>query len=171
MDFGNTTQQRYEVINEFLAYAKKEMPGVVVSADVFGIICESPADTENIGQNLEYIGKDIDYISPMVYPSHYALGQVVNKVEFPKPDLDPYGVVYQTLLKCKDRISKVQGYKAGVRPYLQAFSAPWIGKGNYQKYGVEQIKQQIKAVQDAGYKEWILWDPNNKYPEEIFAKE
>lgn len=171
MDFGSSEKQKYEIINEFLSYAKKELPGVVLSADVFAIICESPEDREGIGQYLEYVGKEIDYISPMAYPSHYATGQVVNKVKFPKPDLDPYGVVYNTLLKAKDRISKVDGYNAKVRPYLQDFTATWIGKGNYQVYGHQQVREQIKAVYDAGYEEWILWDPNNTYSEEAFLKE
>jgi hypothetical protein len=110
MDFGTSTLSRYENIDEFIDYARKEMPGATLSADVFGIICESPADTENIGQNLEYVGKSLDYISPMAYPSHYAPGQIVNKITFPKPDLNPYGVVYNTLVKAKARISKVDGY-------------------------------------------------------------
>lgn len=172
MDFGNTGgKQKYEAIDEFLAYARKELPGVILSADVFGIICESPADTEGIGQNLEYVGKDVDYLSPMAYPSHYAVGQIVNKVKFVKPDLEPYGVVYNTLAKAKDRVSKVQGYKANMRPYLQDFTASWLGKGYYQSYGPDQVRQQIKAVYDAGYDEWILWDANNKYSESALQKE
>jgi hypothetical protein len=166
MDFGTTTQERYQVIDDFLAYARKEMPGAKLSADVFGIICESPADRENIGQNLEYVGKDIDYISPMAYPSHYAAGQIVNKVKFPAPDLDPYGVVYNTLVKAKARISKVEGYSAKIRPYLQDFTASWIRpKSNYQPYGPEQLRQQINAVYAAGCDEWIIWDANNHYSE------
>lgn len=172
MDFsGADGKEKYRAICEFLAYAKEQIPEVPISADVFGIVFESPADTEGIGQYLEEIGKDIDYISPMVYPSHYATGQIVNKVAFPKPDLDPYGVVYQTLLKGKNRISLVPGYKAGVRAYLQDFKASWLGKGNYQDYGAEQVRQQIKAVYDAGYEEWILWDASNTYHEEAFEPE
>jgi len=171
MDFGNPSQKKYEVINEFLAYARKELPGVILSADVFGIICESPEDTEDIGQYLELIGMDVDYISPMVYPSHYAVGQVVNNVRFAKPDFEPYGVVYNSLAKAKDRISKVEGYRAGVRPYLQDFTAKWLGKGYYQTYGPEQVRQQIKAVYDAGYEEWILWDAENTYSEAALLKE
>lgn len=171
MSFGKSELKKYEIINEFLAYARKELPGVVLSADVFGIICESPADTEDIGQYLELIGKDIDYISPMVYPSHYAVGQVVNKIEFVKPDLDPYGVVFNSLVKAKDRISKAEGYKVKVRPYLQDFTATWLGKDYYQSYGPEQVRQQIKAVYDAGYEEWILWDANNSYSEGALLKE
>ena len=165
MDFSAYPQPKYEAIDEFLEYARKELPGVVLSADVFGIICESPSDTEDIGQYLEKIGMNIDYISPMAYPSHYATGQIVNKVKFAKPDLQPYGVVFNTLTKAKDRIAQVSGYKANVRPYLQDFTAPWIGKGNYQTYGAEQVRQQIKAVYDAGYDQWILWDALNTYDE------
>lgn len=168
MVFKSSEQAKYELINEFLAYAKSELPGGIISADVFGIICESPEDTEDIGQYLELIGKDIDYISPMVYPSHYASGQQVNNVTFPKPDLDPYGVVYNSLLKAKNRIELVENYKADIRPYLQGFKASWLGSGNYQAYGPAQIKEQIKAVVDAGYTEWIIWDPNNKYQIEAF---
>ena len=172
MDFSGMDKEKYQAINEFLAYAKTQMPDVVLSADVFGIIFESPADTEGIGQYLEYVGKDIDYISPMVYPSHYAYGQIVNKVKFDTPDLDPYGVVYNTLVKGKDRIAKVDGYKAGVRPYLQDFTASWLRpKTMYQEYGAQQVKEQIKAVYDAGYEEWILWDAGNTYHEEAFLKE
>lgn len=165
IDWGGTNKQKYEAIDEFLAYAKKEMPGVTISADVFGIICESPADTENIGQYLEMVGKDVDYISPMAYPSHYAAGQIVNKVLFQKPDLDPYNVVYNTLTKAKNRIKGTSDYKADVRPYLQDFTASWLHKGNYQEYGAEQVRQQIKAVYDAGYDQWILWDAANTYSE------
>lgn len=171
MNFGATQQQKYEAIDEFLAYARKEMPDVILSADVFAIICESPADTEGIGQNLEYVGKDVDYVSPMAYPSHYAVGQIINKVKFLKPDMEPYGVVYNTLVKAKERIAAVPGYRANVRPYLQDFTATWLGKGYYQSYGTEQVKQQIKAVTDAGYDEWILWDPSNHYSEAALAKE
>lgn len=171
MVFSASDKKRYEVINEFLAYAKKELPGVILSADVFGIICESPGDTEAIGQYLELVGRDVDYLSPMVYPSHYAVGQIVNKVRFVKPDMDPYGVVYQSLAKAKNRIDKAEGFRSRIRPYLQDFTASWLGKGYYQTYGPEQVRQQIKAVYDAGYEEWILWDANNTYSEAALQKE
>lgn len=171
MNFGNSDKKKYEIINEFISYARKELPDVVLSADVFGIICESPADTEDIGQYLELVGMELDYISPMVYPSHYAVGQIVNKVKFAKPDFEPYGVVYNSLAKAKERISKVEGYRANVRPYLQDFTATWLGKGYYQTYGPEQFRQQIQAVYDAGYDEWIFWSAGNKYSEAALLKE
>ena len=172
MDFSKySPKQKYEAINEFLDFAKKELPEVKVSADVFGIICESPADTEGIGQNLDTVGKKIDFLSPMVYPSHYAVGQIVNNVRFLKPDLDPYGVVYNTMLKAKSRIAQIQDYKAKMRPYIQNFAAPWLGKGYYQPYRETQVKEQIKAIYDAGYDEWLVWEATNSYSLNAFSKE
>ena len=172
MVFGDTGgKSKSETINDFLAYARQQMPDAILSGDVFAIICESPGDTEGIGQVWEEIGKNLDYICPMAYPSHYALGQIINKVKFPKPDLDPYGVIKNTLLKGKERLSKVDGHKPIVRTYMQDFTATWIGKGNWQYYEDEQVKQQIKAVYDAGYEEWFLWDPMNKYREGAFKAE
>jgi len=60
MSFNTGGKEKHEIINEFLAYAREQLPGVVLSADVFGIILESPADTEDIGQYLEKIVKDVD---------------------------------------------------------------------------------------------------------------
>lgn len=170
MVFNSGGIEKYELINEFISYTKKELPHVPLSIDVFGIICESPKDTEDIGQYLELVGMEADFISPMVYPSHYAIGQVVNNVRFDKPDLEPYAVVYNSLLKAKNRLSEVEDYKAGMRPYLQGFTASYLRAGNYQTYGAKQIREQINAVYDAGYKDWIIWDPSNKYPVDAFEE-
>jgi len=172
MVFSNTEGKKMnETINSFLAEARKQMPGDILSGDVFAIICESPGDTEGIGQVWEEVGESLDYVCPMSYPSHYALGQIINKVRFSKPDLDPYNVIKNTYLKAKERLSKVDGHKPMLRAYLQDFTATWIGKGNYQHYGADQVRQQIQAVYDAGYDEWFLWDPMNTYDEAAFQKE
>jgi len=185
VEYRDTGMSKVDAISGFLEFASKELrekKGAVVSADVFGIICESRRDGEAIGQDLEKIGMHIDYICPMVYPSHYAnasngvmgngYGQMINGVLFKAPDLKPYEVVYNTLLRAKERISKVEGYRANVRPYLQDFTASYIkNKKYYQEYGPVQVRQQIKAVYDAGYKEWILWNGHNVYSEGALLKE
>lgn len=183
VDYGNNPPQKADAISEFLEVAGAELSkmGAAVSADIFAIICESPGDREGIGQVLESVGMNIDCISPMIYPSHYAnnskgmmgngVGQIINGILFKKPDLKPYDVVYNALLKTKERISKVEGYKAKVRPYLQDFTANYLPAGYYQVYGPEQVREQIKAVYDAGFEEWILWDPANTYSESEFISE
>lgn len=184
-NYGANVPEKAEAINGFLAKAEKEIHeglGIPVSADVFAIIVESKGDGESIGQRITEVGKDIYCISPMIYPSHYAnnspkgamangVGQNINGITFTKPDLEPYKLMYNALLSTKAKISGVPGYKAKVRPYLQAFTAKYLPKGYYQTYGPQQVKEQIKAVYDSGYEEWILWDPNNRYQEEYFGKE
>ncbi len=181
VDYGSDVPTKSEIICEFLRTAKRELNGVFVSADVFGIICLDKNTKNTIGQDLETVGLDIDYICPMVYPSHYAnasknhytgngVGQNINGILFTAPDLEPYKVVYNTLLVAKDRISKVNGYKAKVRPYLQSFTASYLPKGYYMAYGAEEVRQQIKAVYDAGFEEWILWNSENIYPDGAFEK-
>lgn len=184
-NYGTNVPVKAEAINGFLAKAQKEIYdglGVPVSADVFAIIIESNNDGENIGQRITEVGKDIYCISPMIYPSHYAnnatkgvmangVGQNINGIMFTKPDLDPYKVMYNALMSAKTKISAVPQYKAKVRPYLQAFTAKYLPNGYYQTYGAQQVRDQIKAVYDAGYEEWILWDSSNKYQEGYFNKE
>ncbi len=184
-NFGSNVPAKADAINGFLAKAEKELhtgAGVPVSADVFAIIVESKGDGETIGQRITEVGKDIYCINPMIYPSHYAnaapkgvmangVGQKINGVNFTKPDLEPYNVMYNALLSTKIKIGEVTGYKAKVRPYLQAFTAKYLPQGYYQNYGAQQVKQQIKAVYDAGFEEWILWDPSNKYQEAYFNPE
>jgi len=182
--YGENMPPKTEAINGFLKAAKEELhdgKGVFVSADVFGIIIESKVDGDAIGQDFEKVGLDVDYICPMIYPSHYAnasrgimgngYGQEINGVLFTKPDLQPYEVVFNTLTKAKERISGMEGYYAKVRPYIQDFTASYLEEGYYQVYGAEQVRQQIDAVYDAGFEEWILWDGYNTYSEDALEKE
>ncbi len=182
-NYGTNVPAKSVAINGFLAKADKEIHqdmGVPVSADVFAIIIESKGDGETIGQKIEEVGKDVYCISPMIYPSHYAnasngimgngVGQNINGIAFTKPDLEPYKVMYNALISAKTKIAVVPGYKAKVRPYVQAFTAKYLSNGYYQTYSAQQVREQIKAVYDAGYEEWILWDASNKYQEAYFNK-
>jgi len=176
-------KERHEYIEEFLAYIRKNVPeDTILSADVFGMPLISSRDYGEIGQTLESIGWNLDYISPMIYPSHFAnssptgsmgngVGQVINGIKFTHPDLQPYEVVYNTLLVGKKRIESVDGYNLKCRPYIQGFTADYLPQGYWKKYGVEEYRAQIQAVYDAGYEEWIFWNASNTYVEEAFLPE
>lgn len=156
-----------QAIAGFLSYAGERLheKGVVVTADVFGTVIDSPTDIGRVGQNYAELGKTVDVLSPMVYPSHYAQGVFGLDV----PDAHPYDTVYQALMLSQ----KVLGQDAGeecatVRPWLQAFTATWVN--GHISYEEEQIREQIQAVYDAGYEEWILWNATCRYPMNFFPE-
>jgi len=178
ISFGATGEgkSKTEIINEFVAHIRAILAkeGVRLSADVFGIIAISNADSEDIGQNLMLLQDSTDSLCPMIYPSHFAnkkqngTGQRINGVLFEAPDLEPYEVVYNILVEFSRRL-KNDGGQAVMRPYLQAFTAAYLGEGYYQQYRAEQIQEQIQAVYDAGFDEWILWNHNSIYSDDFFV--
>lgn len=161
-----TYPTKAEAINRFLQEARirlQDKMGVPVSADIFGTVLTSPVDARIIGQEFETLGMTgIDSCCPMVYPSHYALGTRLGGRVFPFPDKEPYLIVYSVLYSCKD-VYMQKGF-TNVRPYIQSFTASYIGKGNYINYGYNEINAQIKACHDLGITEFILWDPSVNYP-------
>jgi hypothetical protein len=98
------------------------------------------------------------------------VGQGINGILFTAPDLKPYEVVYNALVKTRSRLSELDKYKAKVRPYLQDFTAKYLSPGYFQQYGEKQVREQIQAVYDAGYEEWILWSGTNTYSVGAFNK-
>lgn len=154
-------KSKTQIITEFTRYAYEQLKpfGVFVSADVYGAIIDSKTDQDIVGQDYIEMAKHLDYICPMIYPSHYADGSY--GIEY--PDLEPYQLILTVLNKSKEELDKIpEGtHKAIVRPWLQDFTASWLS--NYKKYGAKEIKDQIKGVYDAGYEEWILWNGSNRY--------
>ncbi|MDD4189373.1 MAG: putative glycoside hydrolase [Eubacteriales bacterium] len=180
VEYGAEMPAKSDAICGFLEKAAKEIHamGAKVSADIFGIVLESDLDGRNIGQELLKVGMNVDYVSPMIYPSHYAndsngamgngVGTKISGITYTKPDLEPYSLVKATLLNTKVKLAAVDGYRADVRPFLQAFTADYLREGYYQVYGPTQIREQIQAVYDAGYTSWILWSAANIYPAGAF---
>lgn len=151
---------KQQAISGFLEYAVDRLheKDIVVTADVFGTIIGSETDVERVGQDYAELGELIDVLSPMVYPSHY--GNHVFGLEV--PDAHPYETVLAALDGSKEELAGIpEEERAAVRPWLQAFTATWV-KGHISYEG-KQIRQQIQAVYDAGYEEWILWNAVNRY--------
>ncbi len=167
-DFGHedSYENRMEIIVDFIEYAKSELEpyGVVVSADVFGTIIVSEIDAKMIGQNYLEMSKSLDVICPMVYPSHYGRGYYGVPAS-KSPDLYPYEIIYGSMMDSNNVINKItsENERPVVRPWLQAFTASYLGGGNYMTYDGKAIQAQIKAVKDAGLEEWLLWNSGNRY--------
>jgi hypothetical protein len=150
-----------EVISQFLASSQTLLHkhGVFVSADVFGLTT-STSDDMGIGQQWGKVTQAVDYICPMVYPSHYSPGMYGIRY----PDLDPHGIVEQASIdaKRKNNTLKQQGLKTAIiRPWLQDFTATWVKP--HQIYGYKQVIAQIKAANEQGIDEFLLWDAKVLY--------
>lgn len=156
-----------QAIQDFLSYAGDRLheKGCVVTADVFGTIIGSETDVQTVGQDYTALGQTVDAISPMVYPSHYANGVFGLKV----PDAHPYETVSTAMQGSAEELQEIpEAERAVVRPWLQAFTATCVP--GHISYNGTQIREQIQAVYDAGYEEWILWNATNRYsPDGLLA--
>ncbi|MEH7334347.1 putative glycoside hydrolase [Neobacillus drentensis] len=149
---------RVTAVTGFVKYAKEKLKpyGVKMSVDTFGnatVIPEAPG----IGQNFSKIAENVDVISAMIYPSHWT-----GIFGITKPDLEPYRLVSEYAKVEKTRLNKLTSPPAS-RPWLQDFTAAWLGKGNYKVYGKQEIEDQIRALHSQGVNEYLLWNAANNY--------
>ena len=147
----NTYENRTENINSFLRFSKDTLNalGCLVSADIFGYVLQNKADN-GIGQHLETIAETVDFISPMVYPSHYSKGSF----GYQYPNNFPYEVVSAALNDGIDR--GIENEK--IRPFLQGF---W--------HDSRDVQLNIKAAEDKNL-DWIIWNNSSQYELEYFTK-
>ncbi len=142
---------------------------VYISADVYGIVMSSPVDAASVGQDFGELALYLDYICPMVYPSHYDRSWVSTG---DWPDLHPYEVITKSLGYAAQTVSKIPSYKhsADVRPWLQDFTADYLGNGRYMTYDAEAVGAEIKAVYDTGFSGWLLWNAKGIFTEGALEK-
>ena len=152
---------RRNQIEAFIKYAAEKVraEGAWVSADVFGLVSITKDDM-GIGQTATNIARHIDYLCPMVYPSHYAYGEY----GMPDPNKQPYKTV---LLSVGDEQKKFKAEElttCKLRPWIQDFSLRGV------RYGAAEVKAQRKALQELGIKEFLLWNAGNRYSEAALEK-
>ncbi|MFY9902372.1 MAG: putative glycoside hydrolase [Trichococcus sp.] len=152
-------EKRVQAITDFTAYAKEKlMPyGVDVSVDIFGYTA-SVVEASGIGQNFPQISENVDVISSMIYPSHWG----TDYFGIYKPDLYPYELVSEYMIVENELLATLETPPTS-RPWLQDFTASYLGSGFYQTYGKEQVDAQVQALADAGVNEFLLWNALNNY--------
>ncbi len=145
-------EPRSTTIYDFLSYAAARLHKlhVRVSADVFGL---SASRDLGIGQIPRRIGKVLDAIYPMVYPSHYNKGEY----DLLDPEAFPYATVVHSL---RDFNRQTRGEKVRIVPWLQDFT--WT-----IPYGAEQIGEQIDAARAMHAHGFLLWNPKGVYTQGV----
>jgi len=148
-----------EVIRGFFEYIRAKLPGKPISADIFGLTTVKTEDI-GVGQIIEDAYRNFDYVSPMVYPSHYGPGFLGYK----NPADYPYEVVKYSMIAASERMASGSSSVSisRLRPWLQAFDLGAV-------YDRPKIEAQIRAVEDAfasstaSLAGWVFWDPSNRY--------
>jgi hypothetical protein len=118
-----------------------------LGASVFGISATRPKE---IAQDISLMAPYLDYVAPMVYPSHWGF----DEYGIHNPVTEPYEIVQRSL---KDFQAKVKGTGATVVPWLQAFS---LGS---HKYGTPEVLAQEKGAHDDGLPGFLLWNADADY--------
>jgi len=147
-DLGD--KQKYDVMRGFYTFLGEELKDepAWTSLDMFGFVMEYHNGL-SIGQRLEDAVDYVDYISPMMYPSHYPSGHLglANPAAYPAPVIEngmQKGAPY------------FEGKRAQARPWLQAFN---IGA----TYDATRIRAQIDMVEKYSDAGWLLWNASNRY--------
>lgn len=155
-------QKRVHAVTDFVSYAREKLRpyGVKVSVDIFGYTATLP-EAPGIGQNFTKISENVDVISSMIYPSHWT-----SYFGITKPDLQPYELVKEYAKVENAKLSELEDPPIS-RPWLQDFTASYLGIGNYQVYGKAEIEAQIKALYDSGINEFLLWNAANNYTKNV----
>jgi hypothetical protein len=148
------TESRIAAITSFLERSHQAiMPTpAYLGGDIFGLALWELGDG-GIGQNLEAITPHLDYIKPMIYPSHFYPGSM----GFDIPNDHPYEVILYSLQNAADRIPDDVDK---LRPWLQDFS---YGEG--RAYGPDEVRAQIDASNEFGATGWMLWNASSNYQE------
>lgn len=157
--YDKDLREKQEIIRDFFTYLRAGLEGEKISADLFGQTTFQ-MDDMGIGQMIEDAFIHFDFVSPMVYPSHYAAGVG----GYNNPALYPYEIVKYSLDEAIRRrgalaLQDPEVELAELRPWLQDFDLGAIYTG-------AMIREEMRATEDAAgenFRGWMLWDPSNVY--------
>ena len=169
-----------QIINEFAKHLTSELknydPDIKLSVDLFAYNMLRNDDL-GIGQKFTEIYDYFDYVSPMIYPSHYLPGNF----GFDNPAEHPYEVILKTIESGKNQLRDKVISNIGtttpslINPLLEKEIKklkPWLQDFNIGAiYDNEMIRQEKQAVYDSGLTAgWLLWNPRNVYTESALDK-
>ena len=141
-------------ITRFLRYAGSRLHplGARVSADVFGLAATHDL---GIGQVPRRLGRVLDSIHPMVYPSHYSAGEY----GIQDPSAYPGRTVAHSLL---DFRRALHAARIPIVPWLQDFSLA-------RPYTLIEVSDQIAAARRQHAKGFLLWNPEGVYTDDALT--
>ena len=181
----------FEMLHDSL---KSYKPEIILSADMFGYAAIREGDV-GIGQRLEDIGNSFDYVSFMVYPSHYYSGLYLPAdpahhlpaINYDRREVrvHPDVTVGRSLRVAQDfldglmasstattTIGTVIGADAPkevrhvkLRPWLEDFFHD-ADRVAHRPYGAQKVLLEIQGAESVSNGGWLLWNASNIYTQE-----
>jgi hypothetical protein len=141
-----------ESVTSFLAEMQRELRplGAYQGASVFGI---AAAAGDSIAQDVPMMAAVVDYLAPMLYPSHWGPGMY--RVD--SPIHQPYDIIKKSLA---DFQRVAQGTGVRFLPWIQDFTIYGV------PYGEHEVREQLRAAKELGVEGFFLWNPNVEYTAE-----
>lgn len=143
----NKESKKRQAINDFYSALSEDLRNykkdIILSVDLFGLVAQYFNISET-GQNAsDTLGK-FDYISFMLYPSHFFNGFVVQKdlkrnlpaLYFSSPSNHPYEVVHRTVLNASDYISSFYSKPEGRFQYKKSQSFLFFLNYLFSEYNI-----------------------------------
>lgn len=145
--------KREDAILKFLSRAKEKVTpyGTRISIVLFGYTTwrnHLPGEA----QHLYEMGKRVDVVYPMLYPSHFA----DDFLKQPEKEKRTYDIVYRSACR-GDSLLRFTDTK--LVAYLQGFT--W----KQSALGKNYIAVQMQAAEDAETDGWIIWNAKGEYSE------
>ncbi|MBA3801911.1 MAG: hypothetical protein H0X22_03265 [Acidimicrobiia bacterium] len=135
-------------IARFVAETRERLgEDAALGVSVFGIASTRP---EQIAQDIQLLAPQVDYISPMVYPSHWGPGEF----DVADPVRQPGDIVGASVA---DFERAVAGSGAAVVPWLQDFDSGSV------VYDAPMVRAQIDAARFVGAEGFLLWNSGSEY--------
>lgn len=154
---GKNYAHRSQAITRFVKRAREAIPSdIKFSLDVYGrTLWEWNSENKDpVGQNLDQLQPYVDYLSPMIYPSHYSSPNFVN---------NPSYCISKSLKSGHRRLS------VKIRPFIQGFNRSVPPEMNMEEY----IRAQLSSVRESQANGFLVWNPKSNYDHlwKVFKRE
>lgn len=136
-----------------LGNERLEKYDIVHGASVYGVAADRPHE---IAQDISGMAPYVDYVAPMVYPSHWGPGEY----DVADPNKQPGLIVQRSLVLFQE---EVEGTDAEVVPWLQDFPYPI-------KYTPAMVRDQVDMAAEIGVDQWLMWNAGVFYQDAAYDK-
>lgn len=156
LDTRKDPNAKVEVITRFVqkVHDVTRARNVPLSLDVFGVIAfGKQVDIQNLGQDPARLAEHSEFLSAMVYPSHYDPGFMGLEEPANHPELVGLGTKHMAAGIAESGVKR----PAKLRPWLQAM------RHMATNYGAAYIQEEIRTGEKAGAQGWLLWNPGQVY--------